>query len=270
MTALGTLGLAVAVGVLAGLYETVTGQPVTFQFAPAGVGWWTEAVNLLVILLLATVILVPHEWLHGLAIRYYGGEPTYGVGLAHFILPYAYATTDHEFTRDQFIVVLLTPLVVMTAIGVPLMLVFEWEWLIVPLAANAAGAIVDLWMTLTLLGFPADVRLEDHRDGVRILGRERDRRRPLSVTALVWDALAGAAVAAVGLLLLLAIGGPLVLDRLGIRSFTIGTPETITFLFAFTSSPTEISLSVGPAVFIVGTVIGLCYAFVRSYQRTRS
>jgi hypothetical protein len=45
-----------------------------------------------------------------------------------------------ELTRNQFIVILLTPLVVMTAVGVPLMLVFEWGWLVVPLAANAAGA----------------------------------------------------------------------------------------------------------------------------------
>ena len=90
------------------------------------------------------MFLVPHEWLHGLAIRYYGGEAKYGVGVAHFILPYAYATTDHEFTRNQFIVVLLTPMVLMTTVGIPLILVFEWGWLIVPLAANAAGAIADL------------------------------------------------------------------------------------------------------------------------------
>lgn len=72
------------------------------------------------------------------------------------------------------------------------MLALEWGWLVVPLAANAAEAIADLWTTLTLLGFPADVRLEDHPDGVRILGDESDRPRALSVTAVVWDALAGA------------------------------------------------------------------------------
>jgi len=162
MTALGTLGVVVAVAVLGGLYQAVTGHPATFQFAP-GVGWWTSALDVLVVLLLATVFVVPNEWLHGLAIRYYGGEPTYGVGIAHFILAYAYATTDHEFTRNQFVVVLVTPPVVMTAVGVPVMLAFEWGWLVVPLAANAAGTIADLWMTMTLLAFPADVRLEDHR-----------------------------------------------------------------------------------------------------------
>lgn len=207
MTCLGTLGLLVAISVLSGLYQVVTGNAATFQFAPAGVGWWTNALDIIVILILGTVFVIPHEWLHGLAIRYYGGEPKYGVGIAHFILPYAYATTDHEFTRNQFIVVLMTPLVVMTAIGVPMMLAFDWGWLIVPLAANAAGAIADLWMTLTLLSFPADIRLEDHPDGVRVLGREQDRPRRISVTAVVWDALSGAAVASVAVFLFLAVGG---------------------------------------------------------------
>jgi hypothetical protein len=259
----------IAATVLGGLYQAVTGHPASFQFAP-DVSWWTNALDVVVILLLATVFMVPHEWLHGLAIRYYGGEAKYGVGIAHFILPYAYATTDHQFTRNQFIVVLMTPLVVMTAVGVPVMLIFEWGWLIVPLAANAAGAIADLWMTMTLLAFPADVRLEDHPDGVRILGRESDRRGALSVTAVVWDALAGAAVAAVSVFIMLAFGGTLVLDLLDIDSLTIGTPDTFSFLFSFMSSPTEISMSVGPGVLGIGAAVGLLYAFVRSYRRVRS
>lgn len=38
MAALGTLGLFVAVAALSALYQAVTGDPVTFRFAP-GVGW---------------------------------------------------------------------------------------------------------------------------------------------------------------------------------------------------------------------------------------
>jgi hypothetical protein len=270
MTALSTLGVIVAATALSALFQAVTGHPASLDFAPAGVGWWTNALDVLVILVLATVFVVPHELLHGLAIRYYGGRAKYGVGIAHFILPYAYATTDHEFTRNQFVVVLLTPLVVMTAIGVPLMLAFEWGWLVVPLAANAAGAVADLWMTMTLLGFPEDVRLEDHPDGVRIFGDESDRPRTLSVTAAVWDALSGAAVATVGVFLVLAVVGPLALDALGVDSLTVGTPDTFTFLFAFSSSPTEISMSVGPGVLGVGAVVGLLYALVRSYRQARN
>lgn len=238
-----------------------------FDFAPAGAGWWNEALNLLLVLVLATGIILPHEGLHGLAIRYYGGRPRYGVGLAHFVLPYAYATTDHRFTRDQFLVVLLTPLVALTLVGVPAMIAFEWGWLLLPLAANAGGAVGDLWMTLTLLGYPSHVRVEDHRNGVRILGREGDRPRELSVTAAVWDALVGAAVASVGLLVLLSFGGVFVLSALGVESFTVGTPGTITYLFAFTNTPEEISLSVGGGVPVVGALVGLAYAFGRAHLR---
>lgn len=87
MTALSTPDFLITVGLLGGLFQVVTGRPASFQFAPAGVGWWTSAVDILVLLLLATVIPVPHELLHGLAIRHYGSKAKYGVGIAHFILP---------------------------------------------------------------------------------------------------------------------------------------------------------------------------------------
>jgi len=119
MTAIGTLGMVVGWAVFSTIYQTTTGQTASFQFAPPGIGWWTDALNVLIIVILGTVFIVPHEWLHGLAIRYYGGEAHYGVGVAHFILPYDYATTDHEFSRNQFVVVLLTPLLVLTLLGSP-------------------------------------------------------------------------------------------------------------------------------------------------------
>ena len=133
LTAVGTLGMVVAWGLFSLLYEFGTGQAAAFRLVPPDVGWWAVAVNILVVVGLGTAFIVPHEWLHGLAIRYYGGEARYGVGVAHFILPYAYATTEHEFTRNQFIVVLLTPLVVLTLVGVPVMIGLEWGLLIVPL-----------------------------------------------------------------------------------------------------------------------------------------
>ncbi|WP_435116300.1 DUF3267 domain-containing protein [Halolamina sp. C58] len=266
MSAIGTLGFVVAASLFAALFQTVTGAPPTFRFAP-DVGWWTGALNAVALIVLSVAFVVPHELLHGLAIRYYGGRARYGVGVAHFILPYAYATTDTEFNRNQFIVILLTPLVVLTAVGVPLMLALEWGWLLVPLAANAAGAVADVWMTLTLLGYPKHVRLEDHETGVRLIGTERDRPRPLSVTSLVWDALAGAAVSAFGVLLVLAVAGPFVLSAMGVESLTVGTEGTITYLFSFTNTPTEISMGVGPAVVVVGALLGLVYALIRSYLR---
>ena len=269
MLAIGTLGMLVGWTVFSGLYQFTTGNAVTFQFAPESVGWLAAPVNILVLVFLGTAILVPHEWLHGLAIRYYGGEPRYGVGVAHFVLPYAYATTDHEFTRNQFIVVLLTPLVVMTLVGVPLMLLFEWGWLVIPLTLNAAGAVADIWMMLMVVSYPAHIRIVDNETGVRILGRDSDRPRSLSVTSLVWDALSGAAVSLFVVGILLALGGPILLSALGVESITVGTPGTLTYLFAFVNTAEEISISLGPGVLSVGGLLGLLYAFVRSYRRGR-
>lgn len=268
-TVVGTMGFGVFLGVFSAIYQLLTGQTASYRFAPPGVEWWIDPLNMLVVIFLVTVILVPHEWLHGLAIRYYGGKPRYGVGLAHFILPYAYATTDHRFTRNQFFVVLLTPLVVMTLVGVPLMIVFEWGWLVLPLAANAGGAVGDLWMTLTLLSYPSHVRVQDHKTGVQIIGTEGDRPRELSMTAAVWDAVVGAAVGSVGLLVVLSFGGLLVLDALNAGSFTLGRPGTVTYVFAYVNTPTEISISIGPGIPIVGAAGGLLYSFFKTYRRQR-
>ncbi|WP_152041909.1 DUF3267 domain-containing protein [Salinigranum salinum] len=267
MLAIGTLGMLVGWTLFSGLYQFTTGNAVTFQFAPVSVGWLATPLNILVLVFLGTAVLAPHEWLHGLAIRYYGGEPRYGVGVAHFVLPYAYATTDHEFTRNQFIVVLLTPLVVMTLVGIPLMILLEWGWLAIPLTLNAAGAVADIWMTLMVVSYPVHIRIVDHERGVRILGKDSDRPRSLSITSLVWDALSGAAVALFVVGILLALGGPILLSALGVESMTVGKPGTITYLFAFVNTAEEISISVGPGVLSVGGLLGLLYAFVRSYRR---
>jgi hypothetical protein len=267
MTAISTLGLVVAWALFNALYQIGTGNPVTLQFTPASLGSLATPVNILVLVFLATAILVPHEWLHVLAIRYYGGEPRYGVGVAHFILPYAYATTNHEFTRNQFLIVLVTPLVAITTVGVPLMVLFEWDWLVVPLTLNAAGAVGDIWMALMVLSYPNHARIQDHKDGIRILGRESDRPRPMSITSLLWDALSGAAVASFAVAVLLSLGGPLLLSVLGVESLTLGRPGTLTYLFTFVNTPEEVSLSVGPGILSAGGLLGLIYAFVRSFCR---
>ncbi len=135
------------------------------------------------------------------------------------------------------------------------------------LTLNAAGAVADVWMTLSVVSYPAHVRIVDHERGVRILGNETDHVNPLSATALVWDALVGAAVAAFSVFVLVAIGGPLLLSTLGVESLTVGTPGRITYLFAFTNTPEEISFGVGPGVLVIGALVGLVYALVRTYRR---
>jgi len=65
------------------------------------------------------------------------------------------------------------------------------------------------------------------------------------VTVVVWGAFTGASVAAIGVFLVLAVGGPLVLDILGVDSLATG-PRTRSA--SFSSTPTEFSMGVGPGV----------------------
>ncbi len=263
LTLVGSLGFFLSLGAFAALFGAITGEAPRLAIEVVDAGWWNGAVSALLFLVLLTVVLVPHELLHGLAIRHYGGDARYGVGLSHFIMPYAYATTDHSFSRNQFLVVLLTPLVAITGVGVPLMLLTGWGWLVIPLAANAGGAVVDCWMATEMARFPDHAVIQDHKDGVRVLGYADDEVSGFSPTGWVWDVLSGAAAGSVGLLVLFGIPGPFVLSALGIESLTIGTPGTFTYLFSFSETATEISYGVGPATILLGTLAGVVYAFLK-------
>lgn len=268
--AVGILGFLISLSLFAWMYGTFTGGSTAFVVRPTEFGRLNQALNLLLFVVLTTVIVLPHELLHGLAISYFGGTPRYGTGIAYFVLPYAYATTDTRFTRNQFIVIALAPLVGLTGIGVPLMVAFEWSWLVVPLAANAGGAVGDLWMVLTLLGYPSHVRVEDSTTGMRILGHKNDQRTGHSVTAFVWDAVVGAAIASVGLLVVIGLFAPIVLPALGIESLALGQPETPTFVFSFESGPSGFSSSVGFGTLVLGGLLGLAYSFVKARWRQRT
>ncbi|MXV64151.1 DUF3267 domain-containing protein [Natronorubrum sp. JWXQ-INN-674] len=109
---------------------------------------------------LVALVVVPHELLHGVVMARYGGTPSYGVGVAYFVLPYAYAETERvSYTRNQLLVALLAPFVTITTVGLAAMIVYPSPLLIVPLAANAAGSIGDLWMAGVLLQYPREGRV---------------------------------------------------------------------------------------------------------------
>lgn len=127
-----------------------------------------------------------HELCHGAAIRAFGGAPRYGVGVVYAVVPYAFATTDTRFTRNQFLVAALAPLVLLTLVGVPAMVLFERPWLAVPLALNADGAVGDVWMALTLLSYPAEVSVVDSETGLELYGPPGLERRETAPTTVVW------------------------------------------------------------------------------------
>lgn len=130
----------------------------------------TERVELsLVVIPLVILMLAMHELCHGLAYRVFGAKPRYGVNLRKFV---AYASAENYYiSRNAYVVVALAPLVLLsllTVIGIAL--TGGTVRLIVVLlgAANAGGAIGDLWFTWVCVRLPTSLLVRDHGDGAEL------------------------------------------------------------------------------------------------------
>ncbi|ELY95343.1 hypothetical protein C482_16918 [Natrialba chahannaoensis JCM 10990] len=111
------------------------------------------------------VVVVLHEACHGLFMAHYGSEPSFGVGLSYALFPYAYAAVGGErFTRNQLLISLVSPFILLTAGGLLLMAAMPEHLLAVllvfALAVNGAGSVGDLWMAAVLLQYPSRVRVD--------------------------------------------------------------------------------------------------------------
>ncbi|MFC7233071.1 DUF3267 domain-containing protein [Saliphagus sp. GCM10025308] len=105
------------------------------------------------------VVAVPHELLHGVVMRHFGGRPHYGVRTARFGIPYAYAETRTDYGRNQMVAILVAPVVVISIVGFALAVGLGARWPLVLLAANVAGSVGDCWMASRLLQYPECVRV---------------------------------------------------------------------------------------------------------------
>lgn len=254
-TGIAMAGFLVALFGLGGLYAVVLG-PGSATVETGSLGGWELASGFLVTVLLLAGVVVLHELVHGAVIRHYGGDVSYGVGLAGFVLPYAYATTTSRLTRNQFAAVALAPLVLITAVGVPVMVVTESLWLLLPLAFNVAGAVGDVWMTGVLLRYPSHVTVEDSVTGFRIYGRDGDRPRPATGTRRFVRRVALGTGVGFGLLVLVALAAPVLLSVLGIGSLVVGAPGTPWSVFAFEGTPDGgFSSSVSPVGLLAASAL---------------
>lgn len=137
---------------------------------PGGLGadwpWWFWLIAIFVL------IVVIHEGLHGLAIRWAGHKPRFGMILSKGAF---YATADGAyFWRNDFVVIALAPIVVMTLMGMLLVWLLPdtaGYYVALGVVLNAANAIGDLWMTVVVLHFPASVLVQDEADSIRIFAK---------------------------------------------------------------------------------------------------
>ncbi|MEO1208679.1 MAG: DUF3267 domain-containing protein [Cyanobacteria bacterium J06638_20] len=169
-----------------------------------------------------------HEAIHGLAFKFFDGNPRYGVGVK-YLLPYAYATAPgQQFSRNAFLGILLAPLVVMNSVAAGLILLFpQLTWLIWVIALNTSGAIGDIWFAAIALRYPASTSIEDLQEGFaiyapydvahRLLTRPPHRSSKLRILGN----LAGLAVAMFVLLNLTSVLLLILLDLFGVPTFQL-------------------------------------------------
>jgi hypothetical protein len=109
-----------------------------------------------------------HEGVHGIFMLVSGARPQFGV-LHIGPVPYAFYTTDpgYRFTRRQFLMVALAPLVTLGLLGIPLCALPFGAYLVAPFVLHLGGCIGDIAISWHVLKYPPTVTCEDLRDGVR-------------------------------------------------------------------------------------------------------
>lgn len=134
----------------------------------------------LLLLFLVVLFVILHELVHGLFFWFYTKEkPVFGLKLL-----YAFAGAPRFFIpRNQYMVIGLAPLVVLSGLGFILQPVVPVELLLplnVALVANASGAVGDVYVVLKLAGFPSSVLVNDTGDRFTAYGvLPQNPQRPL-------------------------------------------------------------------------------------------
>lgn len=123
------------------------------------------------------LVMLIHELVHGVFFWWFAGQrPTFGV---KGLYVYAAAPPEVYFPRNQYIIVGIAPLVLLTLVGLLLMVivpVVAVSILSLFIAFNAAGAAGDLVMAVRLLSYSPDTLMQDSDTGVIVYGPEKNQR----------------------------------------------------------------------------------------------
>jgi hypothetical protein len=126
---------------------------------------WQEVAVWLGINIIGYFIILPvHEAIHGLTILFWGGRPHFGAKLP---LALFCGAREQIFRRDQYIVVALAPLVVLSIAGMILMLLAPGlaSYAIFAIAGNISGSAGDIIVARKLCRLPRNVLVEDTETG---------------------------------------------------------------------------------------------------------
>jgi hypothetical protein len=125
-------------------------------------------ISLIFVAILLTFVL--HELTHGWVMQMFGGKPKYGILWKG---PMLYVTSPGSaYRRNNYLVILLTPFVLISALvvlGMWLLQGTPWVALLgICGIFNASGAIGDLWITMIVLRYATTAQIMDERDGIRV------------------------------------------------------------------------------------------------------
>lgn len=134
----------------------------TFSFSSGGLLLW-----LLSNIVAYVVILPVHEGIHGLVIALLGGKPYFGAKLP---LALFCGAKNQLFRRNQYIVVALAPLVVISlaAIVLTLLAPVAASYVFLATVGNFSGAAGDVWTSARVVRLPPDSLIEDTADGYQV------------------------------------------------------------------------------------------------------
>ena len=158
-----TLPLGLVIGIAFFIFLFQFGEPPIVKF-------YDSNLELILLFLSTALVLLVHEWVHGIAMQVYGARPRYGIVWKGLML-YAGAP-GHAFRRNQYLVIALAPLVVLSllaCLSILLLVGTTIVWMLpVYAVVNGSGSIGDLWMSLMVLRYPPHAYVVDERDGMRI------------------------------------------------------------------------------------------------------
>ncbi len=119
------------------------------------------------------LVMLIHELVHGMFFWWFAGQrPTFGI---KGLYVYAAAPPEVYFPRNQYLLVGVAPLGLLTLVGLLLMLIVPMvavSVLSLFIAFNAAGSAGDLGMALRLLFYAPDTLMQDSDTGVLVFGTE--------------------------------------------------------------------------------------------------
>ena len=113
------------------------------------------------------LILPIHEVIHALAFLFWGGKPYFGTKLP---LALYCGAKNQLFRRNQYLVIGLAPLVVLTIAGIIFTLINPVlaSYTLFASLGNVSGAAGDVWTVARLLRYPKSVLVEDTEAGYKV------------------------------------------------------------------------------------------------------